>query len=180
MAKLDDVKKAVEAAKAEAKKAAENAKKLAAEAKNLEKAAKEKAKKAAEIEKAEKAEAEKKETAELVSTLLGVLNNGNFDSKMAVKKAVLAHLTGIRGGGTGGGGKKNENGVIGTIASLITEAGEAGISKDEIVEALAAKFPEKDPESMRSTVNIQVPSRLRDTRDMVVERMENGKYRVKA
>src|SRR5690606_25469776 len=60
--------------------------------------------------------------------------------------------------GDSGTGKKK--GIISTIVSLIEEAGEKGITKEEILDHLIKVFPDKNPVSMKNTVNVQVPNRI--------------------
>jgi len=66
-------------------------------------------------------------------------------------------------------------GVIATIVKAIEDADEEGISKDEIHALLVKNFPERDPESMRKTVNVQVPGRISKEK-FEVKKLENGKF----
>lgn len=74
--------------------------------------------------------------------------------------------------------KKKEKGpgVIQTIADLIEGAGKKGISKDDILKELEETFPDKALDSMKGTINVQVPNRISRER-FQVERLENGNYR---
>jgi len=74
--------------------------------------------------------------------------------------------------------KKKEKGpgIIQTIADLIENSGEKGISKDEILEKLEKVFPDKALDSMKGTINVQVPNRISKER-FLIERLENGNYR---
>lgn len=74
--------------------------------------------------------------------------------------------------------KKKEKGpgVIQTIADLIEGAGKKGISKDDILKELEETFPDKALDSMKGTINVQVPNRISKER-FLVERLENGNYR---
>lgn len=67
-------------------------------------------------------------------------------------------------------------GVIATIASLIEDSGKEGISKDEILKNLTKKFPDRSPQSMKNTINVQVPNRISKEK-FTVERTEDDKYR---
>lgn len=68
-------------------------------------------------------------------------------------------------------------GVIATIASLIEKAEKSkGITKDQIVSALAKRFPDHNADSLRMTVNTQVPGRISKERKMKVVRSEEGGY----
>jgi hypothetical protein len=60
----------------------------------------------------------------------------------------------------GGGGGNRKPGIIATVRELVENAGKKGISKSEILDALAEKFPERERDSMKSTVNVQVPNRI--------------------
>jgi hypothetical protein len=65
-------------------------------------------------------------------------------------------------------------GVIATIAKAIEDAGENGVSKDEILEKLVATFPERDAGAMKNTINVQVPTRISKEKFKVGS--ENGRY----
>jgi len=65
-------------------------------------------------------------------------------------------------------------GVIATIATAIEEAGENGISKEEILEKLVAAFPDREADRMKKTINVQVPTRISKERFKVG--VENGRY----
>jgi hypothetical protein len=83
---------------------------------------------------------------------------------------------GGRKGGGGGGNRSKGNGVIDHIQKAITDAGQAGITKVEILEKLAAEFPERDKDSMKVTINAQVPTRLNSSRDMNIQNIGEGVY----
>lgn len=68
-------------------------------------------------------------------------------------------------------------GVIATIAELLQKT-KSGLTKPEILSKLAERFPERDPELMRATVAVQVPSRINNER-FAVEKLEGGKFRAK-
>lgn len=72
--------------------------------------------------------------------------------------------------------KEKGPGVIQTIADLIENSGEKGISKDKILEKLEKVFPDKALDSMKGTINVQVPNRISKER-FLIERLENGNYR---
>ena len=65
-------------------------------------------------------------------------------------------------------------GIIATIAAAIEEAGENGISKEEILEKLVAAFPEREADRMKKTINIQVPTRI--SKEKFKVGVENGRY----
>jgi len=72
--------------------------------------------------------------------------------------------------------KTKGTGVIATIASLIEKSGKKGITKKEILETLQKDFPNKNPDSMSKTVNVQVPNRITKEK-FPVEKLEGGRYR---
>jgi len=73
---------------------------------------------------------------------------------------------------------KARAGVIKTIEELIKRAGKKGITKQQILEELIKRFPERDSKSMKNTIGVQVPSRISKEK-FELERLENGAYRVK-
>ena len=76
--------------------------------------------------------------------------------------------------GDSGTGKKK--GIISTIVSLIEEAGENGITKEEILDHLIKVFPDKSPVSMKNTINVQVPNRISKER-FPVKRLGDRYYK---
>jgi len=61
------------------------------------------------------------------------------------------------------GGKKDgpkKVGVISAIVEIIEQAGKNGITKQQILEKLQERFPDRDVKSMKNTVNVQVPNRI--------------------
>ena len=66
-------------------------------------------------------------------------------------------------------------GVISTIAEIIKQAGKEGITKQEILNELIKKFPDRNAESMKKTINTQVPNRISKEK-FPVKKLENGKY----
>lgn len=68
-------------------------------------------------------------------------------------------------------------GVIATIISLVSVATKKKpITKEAIHEELKKKFPERAAESMWSTINIQIPGRLRIERGLIIEKVEGGYF----
>jgi len=72
-------------------------------------------------------------------------------------------------------GPKKKRGVIATIAEIIETAGQEGVSKDDILEVLVEEFPNREADSMKNTINVQVPTRISKER-FSVERNDDGKY----
>ena len=65
-------------------------------------------------------------------------------------------------------------GVIASILEFIQEHGP--ISKEGILKRLAKRFPEREPESMAKTINVQVPSRLNSDKSAGIKKNDKGKY----
>ncbi|MBN2829091.1 MAG: hypothetical protein JXR56_02090 [Candidatus Cloacimonetes bacterium] len=77
-------------------------------------------------------------------------------------------------------GKKSSEpkgpGVIGTIFTLVSESGKTGISKADILAKLVEMFPDRSEDSMKNTINVQVPSRLSREHNIKIEKLENGNF----
>lgn len=67
--------------------------------------------------------------------------------------------------------KKKAPGVIATIAKAISKKAR---TKKQILKVLVKAFPERDPEKMMKTINVQVPSRLRKDKGLNIEKGANG------
>lgn len=68
-------------------------------------------------------------------------------------------------------------GVIGSIAEFLEAASESKpVSKDDIVAKLSKRYPDREESSLRSTVNQQVPTKLRSGKGLNVLRGEGGYY----
>jgi hypothetical protein len=67
-------------------------------------------------------------------------------------------------------------GVIATIVSLIEGAGKKGVTKEEILTVLTKAFPDKKAESMKNTINVQVPNRISKER-FPIEKINGDRYR---
>jgi hypothetical protein len=73
--------------------------------------------------------------------------------------------------------KAEGGGVIGTIVEVLSKAtAKKPISKAQIADVLAAKFPDRTREAMLKTVNVQVPTRLRKEKNLNIEKNENGYF----
>lgn len=69
-------------------------------------------------------------------------------------------------------------GIIATIVECVEGASKKkGISKDEILKVLTKRFPEKEPDSMKSTINVQVPNRITRERFKVEKTKDGGYYK---
>lgn len=51
-------------------------------------------------------------------------------------------------------------GIIAAIVTAIEKAGKKGITKAEILEILTKQFPERNVDSMKATIGVQVPGRI--------------------
>lgn len=65
-------------------------------------------------------------------------------------------------------------GIIDTIATAIEKSGSKGISKEEIHKILVKTFPDRSPESMRNTINVQVPTNITKQRFPVIRMNGDG------
>ncbi len=76
-------------------------------------------------------------------------------------------------------GKKEKTaGVIESIIELIEKSGQKGISKEQILEELIKRFPDRQPTSMKNTINVQVPTRISKER-FPLEKTPDNKFRRK-
>jgi hypothetical protein len=73
--------------------------------------------------------------------------------------------------------EKKGPGVIATIIELITTKGP--ITKAQIVTALAKKFPDRDAESMKKTVNAQIPGRISKEHGLKLVELEDKGWTIK-
>lgn len=66
----------------------------------------------------------------------------------------------------------------GVISSIIEFLGKASakkpLSKSDLADKLAERFPDKEKTSMASTINVQVPNRIRKDKGIEVSKNENG------
>lgn len=68
-----------------------------------------------------------------------------------------------------------EVGVIATILECLKGASEKKpITKDEILNTLKSRFPDRDEQGMKSTLNIQVPGGLRSRKGIIVQHNSKG------
>jgi|LSQX01.1.fsa_nt_gb hypothetical protein len=74
--------------------------------------------------------------------------------------------------------KEKTVGVIKSIIELIEKSGQKGISKEEILEELIQRFPNRQPTSMKNTINVQVPTRISKER-FPLEKTPDDKFRRK-
>lgn len=72
-------------------------------------------------------------------------------------------------------GEPGKPGIIATIVSLIEESGKKGITKAEILKELVDRFPERSEDSMKNTINVQVPARINKEK-FPVKKLEGNRY----
>lgn len=73
--------------------------------------------------------------------------------------------------------KEKRPGVIATIAEVLEGASEEKpVTKDDILKVLVKKFPDREADSMKKTINVQVPTQLRNKKDINVQKNEKGYY----
>lgn len=72
-------------------------------------------------------------------------------------------------------GEPGKPGIIATIVSLIEESGKKGITKAEILKELVDRFPERSEDSMKNTINVQVPARINKEK-FPVKKLEGDRY----
>lgn len=68
-------------------------------------------------------------------------------------------------------------GVIASILEIIKNHGP--ITKPNIVKRLGKKFPDREPDGMTRTVNIQVPSRLNKEKKAKIKKDDKGRFFIK-
>ncbi len=66
----------------------------------------------------------------------------------------------------------NGPGIIKTIATTIKEQGP--ITKEGILAVLVEKFPDRDADAMKKTINVQVPNRINKEQDFTIENSDKG------
>ncbi len=75
--------------------------------------------------------------------------------------------------------KKKGPGIIATIVACVEGAStKKGVSKAEILKVLTKAFPEKEPSSMKSTINVQVPNRITKEKFEVGKTKDGGYFKV--
>lgn len=71
--------------------------------------------------------------------------------------------------------RKEGVGVIQTIVNAIEGAGKKGITKAGILEILIKNFPDKNEQSMKATINVQVPGRISKEK-FPVKKLDGDKF----
>jgi len=72
-------------------------------------------------------------------------------------------------------GEPGKPGIIATIVALVEGSGKKGITKEEILAELVANFPDRSEDSMKNTINVQVPARINKEK-FPVKKLEGNRY----
>jgi len=70
-------------------------------------------------------------------------------------------------------------GVINSILSIIREQKGKSFTREVVLDRLCELFPDRDRQSMYRTIQVQIPSRINNERDIHIEKLGDGKYKVK-
>ena len=96
----------------------------------------------------------------------------DLKAQLAAAKDELKKLTGKKSS------EKKGPGVIGTIFTLVSDAGQSGISKPEILAKLVEMFPDRAEDGMNKTINVQLPSRMSKERGVTIKKLETGNFAI--
>ena len=66
----------------------------------------------------------------------------------------------------------------GVIAAIFTMLQAAPATKEEILAKLVEQFPDRSADSMKATINIQIPSRLAKDKNVTITRGEDKRYSI--
>jgi hypothetical protein len=116
---------------------------------------------------------------EKVNARVEILNKRIEDLKLklATAKDELNKLTGKKSSKST---EPKDPGVIETILEIVEKANiEKGVSKKAILSKLVAKVPDRAPDGMSKTINVQLPTRMSRERGIAIEKLENGNFYVK-
>lgn len=72
-------------------------------------------------------------------------------------------------------GAEGKPGIIATIVSMIEGSGKKGVTKAEILAELMEQFPERPEQSMKNTINVQVPARINKEK-FPLKKIEGDRY----
>jgi len=95
----------------------------------------------------------------------------DLKAQLAAAKDELKKLTGKKA-------EKKGPGVISTIFTLVSNAGQSGISKADILSKLVEMFPDRAEDGMEKTINVQLPSRMSKERGVVIKKLEDGNFAI--
>lgn len=71
-------------------------------------------------------------------------------------------------------------GVISTIQELLTGSGKKGITKNEILDELVKRFPDREKDAMEKTINVQLPGRMSKEKGLNIKKSEEGRFFIAA
>lgn len=72
-------------------------------------------------------------------------------------------------------GGEGSLGIIGTIVKCIEDSGKKGVTKAEILAELLEQFPDRNEQSMKNTINVQVPARINKEK-FALKKIEGDRY----
>ena len=72
-------------------------------------------------------------------------------------------------------GGEGSLGIIGTIVKMIEDSGKKGVTKAEILAELKEQFPDRNEQSMKNTINVQVPARINKEK-FALKKLEGDRY----
>ena len=72
-------------------------------------------------------------------------------------------------------GEPGKPGIIQTIVNAIEKSGKKGVTKEELLETLKEEFPDRNEQSMKNTINVQVPARINKEK-FPLKKLEGGRY----
>lgn len=96
----------------------------------------------------------------------------DLKAQLSAAKDELKKLTGKKST------EKKGPGVISTIFTLVSDAGQSGISKAEILLKLVEMFPDRAEDGMEKTINVQLPSRMSKERGVTIKKLETGNFAI--
>jgi hypothetical protein len=105
----------------------------------------------------------------------------DVDEKPKKKAAGKKDAKGSGKGAVKSAGKDGKPGIIESILEFV-KAGtkEKGVKKDAIHDKLVKRFKDRNSESMWTTVNLQVPNKLRTDKGVNIQKADNGGYYIAA
>lgn len=72
-------------------------------------------------------------------------------------------------------GEPGKPGIIASIVEMVEKSGKKGVTKAEILDELIKRFPDRSEDSMRNTINVQVPARVNKEK-FPVKKLEGDRY----
>ena len=98
------------------------------------------------------------------------------DAEKAVAKA--SKPAGTKKSGKPAGEKPGQGpGVIATLLEIMKASSKKEpVTKEQMLEKLIAKFPERNADSMKATINVQIPSRLAKEKNITIVKGDKGYF----